>query len=64
MCIRDRDWNELNQVVNDCNAENIWLMHGYTKEYQRFLIAQGKNVKDIGSHFFLKTGDTQPEEED
>ena len=58
------DWNELNQVVNDCNAENIWLMHGYTKEYQRFLIAQGKNVKDIGSHFSLKTGDTQPEEED
>ena len=58
------DWNELNQVVNECNAENIWLMHGYTKEYRRFLIAQGKNAKDIGSHFSLKTGDTQPEEED
>lgn len=59
------DWNELNQVVDGCGAENIWLMHGYTKEYKQHLISKGKNVNDIGSHFQSKTGETLlPEEED
>jgi putative mRNA 3-end processing factor len=59
------DWNELNTVVHECGAENIWLMHGYTKEFKNHLETKGKKVKDIGSHFQLKTGEDQiPGEED
>lgn len=58
------DWNELNLVIHECGAENIWLMHGYTKEYKQYLTAIGKNVTDIGSHFQLKTKDTPLLEEE
>jgi putative mRNA 3-end processing factor len=58
------DWNELNTVVKECGADDIWLMHGYTKEYGQYLRSMSKNVKDIGSHFSLKTNEQELLEED
>lgn len=57
------DWNALNHVVKECKAENIWLMHGYTTIYGAYLKDLGKNVKDLGSHFAIKTEEILEEED-
>jgi putative mRNA 3-end processing factor len=59
------DWNAINEVVKSSGAENIWLMHGYTDSYEKWLNTQQKNVVNIGSHFGFKPVDLEnPEEED
>ncbi len=45
------DWNALNSVVDNCDAENIWLMHGFTDDYEKYLAPKGYHIKNIGSHF-------------
>lgn len=38
------DWNALNEVVFACGAEKIWLTHGYTHDYSRWLESKGKST--------------------
>lgn len=38
------DWPALNEVVFNCGADQIWLTHGYTKDYARWLQSKGKST--------------------
>lgn len=38
------DWNALNEVVFSCGAEKIWLTHGYTTDYARWLESKGMST--------------------
>ncbi|MBO9666916.1 MAG: ligase-associated DNA damage response exonuclease [Bdellovibrio sp.] len=39
------DWNELNQTIQETQAQTIFLTHGRTDVLQRYLTEQGKTVR-------------------
>ncbi len=42
------DWNALNQTVIDTGAESVWVTHGYSEIYSRWLREQGYDAKIWG----------------
>ncbi len=53
------DWNALNEVVFNCGADQIWLMHGYTQDYARWLSTKGKSTYCIQEGKATKTLDLE-----
>jgi putative mRNA 3-end processing factor len=43
------DWNALITVVSACGADQIWLTHGYTTDFSRWLSSIGKSSYCIGT---------------
>lgn len=43
------DWNALNQTVKDTGAESVWVTHGYSEIYSRWLREQGYDARVWGS---------------
>ena len=44
------DWEGLNQVIRESQAESIFVMHGYTETYNQWLNEKGYNsckVEDL-----------------
>lgn len=41
------DWNGLNKAVAATGAENIYVTHGYTAVYSRWLKEQGLNAREV-----------------
>lgn len=41
------DWNGLNEAVAATGAENIYVTHGYTAVYSRWLKEQGLNAREV-----------------
>lgn len=41
------DWNGLNEAVAATGAENIYVTHGYTAVYSRWLREQGFNAREV-----------------
>ena len=39
------DWDSLMSVINETNAENLYLMHGFTDPFSKYLRTRGFNVK-------------------
>ncbi|TGN17888.1 ligase-associated DNA damage response exonuclease [Leptospira idonii] len=43
------DWNGLNEAVKTSGAERIIVMHGFTKDWIRFLKEKGKHAEEFSS---------------
>lgn len=43
------DWEGLNWAVRETGAEKIWVTHGYTETYARWLRQQGLDARSVGS---------------
>ncbi len=41
------DWDELNQAVDATGAENIYVTHGYTETFSRYLLERGLNASVV-----------------
>jgi len=41
------DWNGLNEAVAGTGAENIYVTHGYTAIYSKWLCEQGLNAREV-----------------
>lgn len=41
------DWTALNQVVKTCGAQKIWVTHGYTEAYSKWLHTQGYEAEAV-----------------
>lgn len=41
------DWNGLNQAIAETSAENVWVTHGYTETFARWLQQQGLNAQSV-----------------
>jgi putative mRNA 3-end processing factor len=50
------DWDGLNWAVKACNADKIWLTHGYTDVFSRWLNECGYNAEPLNTLF---GGDTE-----
>lgn len=53
------DWNELNEAIAATGAENIFVTHGYTSIFTKWLIEQGYNAREVRTEF---SGDETTEE--
>lgn len=53
------DWNELNQAVAATGAENIYVTHGYTDVFTKWLTEQGYNAQIVKTEF---SGDENTED--
>lgn len=45
------DWSALNQAVKMTGAENIYVTHGYNKEFSTYLCEQGYNAVELDTLF-------------
>ncbi len=45
------DWKGLNQTVSDTGAENVYVTHGYSTIYSKFLREQGLNAQVLETSF-------------
>ena len=45
------DWNGLNEAVAATGAENIYVTHGYTAVYSKWLSEQGLNAREVHTLF-------------
>jgi len=45
------DWDGLNQAVAATEAENIWVTHGFTDIYSRYLSEKGYNAKPVVTEY-------------
>jgi putative mRNA 3-end processing factor len=52
------DWPALNEAIQATGAENIYVTHGYTDIFARWLNNQGYNAHVVPTEF---TGDTLEE---
>ena len=41
------DWEGLNKAVRECGAENVYVTHGYTATFSRWLREQGLNSYEV-----------------
>jgi putative mRNA 3-end processing factor len=55
------DWESLNQAVKNSQAENIYVTHGYTDIYSRYLLSQGYNAKIVLTEFSGESFETSQE---
>ncbi len=51
------DWDGLNQAIKDTGAENIYVTHGYTDIFTRWLSTQGLNAHVVPTEFEGETLD-------
>lgn len=56
------DWNGLNEAVAATGAENIYVTHGYTAVYSRWLNEQGLNAKEVQTRYEGESLDSKSEE--
>lgn len=56
------DWNGLNEAVAATGAENIYVTHGYTAVYSRWLNEQGFNAQEVHTLFEGESLDSKKEE--
>lgn len=45
------DWNDLNTVVKETGAEKIFVTHGYTDTYARWLSEQGIDAAEVSTQY-------------
>lgn len=45
------DWNDLNSVVNETGAEKVFVTHGYTDTYARWLNEQGIAAEEVNTKY-------------
>jgi len=57
------DWQGLNEAVKLTGAENIYVTHGYTNIFTRWLNEQGYNAQEVQTEFTGESIDAQSEEE-
>ena len=43
------DWDGLNQAIKETGAENVWVTHGYTETFARWLRQQGLNAQSVSN---------------
>lgn len=43
------DWNGLNMAIKETGAEKVWVTHGYTETYARWLRQQGLDARSVDS---------------
>ena len=43
------DWPSLNEAVELCDPETVWVTHGYSAVVARYLVERGRNAKAIDS---------------
>lgn len=51
------DWDELNRAITETGAENIYVTHGYTDIFTRWLNTQGLNAQIVPTEFEGETLD-------
>ncbi len=51
------DWDGLNQAIQEIGAENIYVTHGYTDIFTRWLTTQGLNAEVVPTEFEGETLD-------
>lgn len=54
------DWNELNEAVNITGAENVFITHGYSLPFTKWLCDKGLNARVVETRY---EGELQEEEE-
>lgn len=52
------DWNDLNTAVNETGAEKVFVTHGFTSTYARWLNEQGIDGVEVKTHY----GDDESED--
>jgi len=45
------DWDELNEAINNTEAEEVWLTHGYSEIFSQWLKGKGINAKPLDTMF-------------
>lgn len=45
------DWDGLIKAIKETGAENVWVTHGYTNIFSRFLTEQGYNAKPLQTQY-------------
>lgn len=45
------DWKELNTAVKETGAENVYVTHGYSRVYSRWLKSQGLNAQEVKTEY-------------
>lgn len=48
------DWEGLNKAINACEADQIFITHGFTQPYVKWLREQGKNAFELETLFSSK----------
>ena len=43
------DWDGLNRAIKETGAESVWVTHGYTETYARWLRQQGLDARSVDS---------------
>lgn len=56
------DWDGLNTAVEATGAENIWVTHGYTDSYSRYLTEKGYNANPVVTEFSGEEIIAEPEQ--
>jgi putative mRNA 3-end processing factor len=56
------DWNGLNEAVAATGAENIYVTHGYTAVYSRWLREQGLNAQEVQTLYEGESLDSKSED--
>ncbi len=57
------DWDELNEAVAMTGAENIYVTHGYTDIYTKYLVEKGYNARVVKTQFTGETADLEMDTE-
>ncbi len=58
------DWNGLNEAVAATGAENIYVTHGYTASYSKWLCVQGLNAREVHTLYEGESLDRTTEEKE
>ena len=45
------DWKGLNTAVKETGADNIYVTHGYTEQYAKWLVDQGYDAQVIATEY-------------
>lgn len=45
------DWKQLNEIVKETGASNVYVTHGYTYEFSRWLSEKGLNALEVNTFF-------------
>lgn len=56
------DWNELNWAIAETGAEQVFVTHGYTDTYARWLNEQGIEAQEVKTSYGSEEEDVLPEE--
>jgi putative mRNA 3-end processing factor len=56
------DWNELNTAVHETGAEKIFVTHGYSETYAKFLRERGMDAQAVRTEYDGELVDAEPVE--